>query len=82
MLYFREIAKKLQETKHVAITATTGMACLQYKDACAIHHWSGWGEGHIKLDVLIEMVQTSPLYNNVRNNILKQMFSSKMKLAL
>ena len=63
--------KKLQESKHVAITATTGMACLQYKNACTIHHWSGWSEGHMKMDVLIEMIQTSPLYDKVRNNILK-----------
>ena len=61
----------MQESKHVAITATTGMACLQYKNACTIHHWSEWDDGHIKLDVLIEMIQTSPLYDKVRNNILK-----------
>ena len=47
------------------------MACLQYRNVSTIHHWSGWGDGHIKLDVLIEMIQTSPLYEQVRNNILK-----------
>ena len=46
------------------------MACLQYKNASTIHHWSGWDDGHIKMDVLIEMIQTSPLYDKVRNNIL------------
>ena len=61
----------MQETNHVAITATTGMTCLQYKNACTIHHWSGLGDSHIKLDVLLEMIQTSPLYDKVRNNILK-----------
>ena len=61
----------MQETKHVAITAATGMACLQHKNACTIYHWSGWGDGHMKLEVLLEMIQTSPLCDKVRNNILK-----------
>ena len=47
------------------------MACLQYRNASTVYHWSGWGDSHIKLDVLTEMILTSPLYEKVRNNILK-----------
>ena len=42
----REICKELQKDKKVDVTATTGMARLQFANGMIIHHWSGYGDGY------------------------------------
>ena len=43
---FREICKELQKEQKVDVTASTGMARLQFANGMTIHHWSGYGDGH------------------------------------
>ena len=38
------------------------MAHLQYNNAMTIHHWSGYGDGHVPVDRLIEYIATNPTH--------------------
>ena len=58
-------------SQHVSITATTGMARLQFMNAMTIHHWSGYGDGHIPIDTLIEHIMTLTAYQETKNRILE-----------
>ena len=60
----------MSNTKHVSITATTGMARLQFQNAMTIHHWSGYGDGHIPVDTLIEHIMTLTGYAETKQRIL------------
>ena len=57
---FREIHKELQKDQNVDVTATTGMARLQFAKGMTIHHWSGYGDGHKNVHQLVEQILTNP----------------------
>lgn len=61
---------KLQHDKKVFVTASTRMARLQFVDGQTIHHWSGYGDGHEDIQVLIERILTSASYGDIWKNIL------------
>ena len=52
----------MSTNKQVSVTATTGMACLQYENAMTIHHWSGYGDGHVNINKLIDQILVNPAY--------------------
>ena len=56
--------------KKVSVTATTGMARLQYNKAMTIHHWSGYADGHLSTECLIAMILTNPGYAATKKHIL------------
>ena len=58
----RKIISDLSINKKVSVTATTGMARLQYIKAMTIHHWSGYADGHLSADRLIALILTNPGY--------------------
>ena len=62
--------KELSKSKHVSITATTGMARLQFLNAMTIHHY-GYSDGHIPTDTLIEHIITLTAYEETKNRILQ-----------
>ena len=57
--------------KEVSVTATTGMARLQYENAMTIHHWSGYGDGHMNINCLIDQILINPSYTATKERILK-----------
>ena len=56
----REIHKELQKEKKADVTATTGMARLQFVNGMTIHHWSGYGDGNKNVHQLVEQILTNP----------------------
>ena len=59
-----------EEVKKVTfVTATTGMAHLQYVNASTIHHWSSYNDVHIEIKKLVELVSTNHAYEEVKSNI-------------
>ena len=63
-LCFRQIINHLQRTKKVAVTASTGMASLQYEHGCTIYHWSAYGDGHLNADEVIHQLKTNAQYES------------------
>ena len=59
------------EILSVHVTASTGMARLQYTDAKTLHHWSGYGDRHITLEILLHEIMTNQAYEKIRQNILQ-----------
>ena len=59
----------MKNKKHVAVTASTGIARLQFVNGQTLHHWSGYGDGHVDINILIERITTSASYANISNNI-------------
>lgn len=55
----------------LAITATTGMARLQFKGAQTLHAWSGYGDGHLGVNRILQRLNTNAAYSSVKENILK-----------
>ena len=56
----------LSKHKKITLTATTGMACLQFHKAMTIHKWSGYVDGHMNTDRLIEQIVTNPAYADTK----------------
>ena len=52
------------------VTASTGMSRLQFKEAHTIHSWSGYGDGHVPIDLLLPEIKISNTYLRSRNKIL------------
>ena len=46
------------------------MARLQYKHGMTIHHWSGYGDGHLSANRLVEMIMTNPEYAATKQKII------------
>ena len=68
---YRQIRNELENQHTVYITATTGMARLQFVNAMTIHHWSGYGDGHKDINHLVEQILTNPAYEDIKQRILK-----------
>ena len=62
--------KKLECMENISITASTGMARLQFVNGQTIHSWSGYGNGQTDLNTLKEFNLMDPT-KNVKLNILK-----------
>ena len=56
--------------KNVQVTATTGMASLQFVNAKTIHSWSGYGDGHKDINHLVQQILTYPSYADIKDRIL------------
>ena len=67
----RKILTDLSARKKTYVTATTGMARLQYKHGMTIHHWSGYGDGHLSPHRLVKMILTNPGYASTKQRILE-----------
>ena len=57
--------------KEVHVTASTGISRLQFKGGATLHHWSGYGDGHLPVDNLIQELSISAIYEKTRENIKK-----------
>ena len=55
--------------KTVAVTASTGIACLQYENAMTIHKWSGIGDGRFSPDILRNVICNNVHYRDVCERI-------------
>ena len=51
------------------MTASTGMARLQYVNAQTIHHWSGYCQGLLDVNTLIQRILTQGVYKDIKTNI-------------
>ena len=47
------------------------MARLQFAKGETIHHWSGYGDGHVDIQILTERILTSASYGHICRNILE-----------
>ena len=52
-MYLQANQKTITNRKNVHVTATTGMAGLQFVNAKTIHSWSGYGDGHKDINHLV-----------------------------
>ena len=59
-----------KHSKAVHVTASTGMACLQFKKGHTIHSWSGYRDGHVPIANLLPEIKNSNNYSISRNWIL------------
>ncbi|WAQ93628.1 PIF1-like protein [Mya arenaria] len=57
--------------KHVAITASTGIAATQYCNGQTLHSWCGLGDGGIQVDELCHLICTDERYQKAKERILK-----------
>ena len=53
------------------MTASTGMAALQFKDGMTVNHWCGLGGGHMDINKLVEQILISLAYSYVCKNIME-----------
>ena len=49
----------IQRNKKIHITASTGIARLNFRNGLTLHHWSGYGDGHKNIDDLIQEIIVS-----------------------
>ena len=73
MYYFvlyRAIIKDLCQHKVVHVTATTGMARLQYSKGFTIHSWSGLKDGRLSVNEVIHRIKNDANYTSTRDNII------------
>lgn len=61
--------EQLQKNKRVAITASTGMSRLQFHNGDTLHHWSGYGDGHLDTQTIIGRILFNPAYKTLKENI-------------
>lgn len=54
---------------HIDVTASTGMSSLQFETGETIHHWSGYGDGHLHMSKVIERVMFHPSYEATKRRI-------------
>ena len=54
--------KKLECMENISMTASTGMARLQFVNGQTIHSWSGYGNGHTDLNTLTAVQES---HNNI-----------------
>ena len=59
------------KTRNVSCTASTGMARLQFVSGSTLHLWSGYGDGTLSTDLLIERILVNPSYEHVKENIIQ-----------
>ena len=52
------------------MTASTGIARLQFTSGQTIYHWCGYGTHHVNLNTLVERIKTQGAYQRVKENIL------------
>lgn len=57
--------------KTTAVTAATGMSRLQFKNGETLHHWSGYGDGHLDINTILSVMQTKSNYNDIKEQIKK-----------
>ena len=73
VLYFYRAAVRelLQQGRKVAVTCTTGMATLQFREfeACTIHHWAGLYDGRYSKEDLARLLLGSDKYSDIRDRI-------------
>lgn len=53
------------------MTATTGMAALQFHKAETIHKWSGIGHGQFSRKQVVHNLLTNSSFSNTRNKLLQ-----------
>lgn len=71
MIYnFRYIIDHLQDNHKIAVTASTGMARLQFNSGDTLHHWSGYGDGHLDTNTIIGRIKLNPSYTSLKENML------------
>ena len=69
---FRQIVKKtLAKRKYIAVTASTGIARLHFADGLTLHDWSGYGDGHMDINHLIQEMTVSAIYKEKKSEIEK-----------
>ena len=68
--FFRCIINELRNRNiKVHVTASTGIARLHFKDGHTLHHWSGYGDGHLNVDQLVQEISVSNIYEKQRQEI-------------
>ena len=55
--------------KAVAVTATTGMACMQFANSKTIHKWSGIGDGHLPRNILLQKIMRDGAMQSTKSGI-------------
>lgn len=53
------------------MTASTGMARMQFQHGETLHHFTGYGDGHLSVQEVIDMLQHNPNYSAVKEKICK-----------
>ena len=80
-----------KKNRKVDVTASTGISRLHFHNGQTLHHWSGYGDGHLHVDKLIQEMTISNIYEKQRESIKKcdcliideiGMISEKMFLKL
>lgn len=59
----------MQQEKEVAVTASTGMSRLQFFHGDTLHHWSGYGDGHLDINTIIGRINLNPAYKELKQKI-------------
>ena len=54
---------------NLAITASTGIAVLQFSDGQTVHRWSGLGDGHLPRDTICRNIMTDNSNVQIKNRI-------------
>lgn len=63
--------EQFSDKKQIAVTTSTGMSRLQFPNGDTLHHWSGYGDGHLDLNTIIGRINLNPAYKTLKENILK-----------
>ena len=61
----------LRRKKVVAVTASTGIARLHFNHGLTLHDWSGYGDGHLDVNQLINEMSISSVYRQKKSEIEK-----------
>ena len=59
----------LSAVRTVAVTASTGIAALQFTHGQTVHSWSGIGDGHTPRTTVVQNILTDNSYNRMKTNI-------------
>ena len=65
----REAIEQMKLRKNVTVTASTGMACMQFKSGQTIHKWTGIGDSHLSRNVIIQKIMTDATYVSTKKGI-------------
>ena len=61
-----------QQNIKTAMTATTGMSRHQFVHGQTIHHWSGYGDGHVDKNTIVERILNHAAYKDIKSNIINR----------
>lgn len=59
----------MKSVKKVFVTSSTGMSRLQFHGGQTLHAWSGYGDGHLDYNTIIQRIDTNAAYSTLKRNI-------------